>query len=80
MDSAATTSTGRVCSLESRRASPLVPGEVEVPGELELENVSDAIRGEGALLLRRGHVLGQARALESLHRPPLGAGRPLAPR
>jgi predicted dehydrogenase len=35
---------------------------------LELENVSDAIRGEGSLLLGRDDALGQARALEALHR------------
>lgn len=36
--------------------------------QLELENVSDAIRGEGELLLGRDDALGQARALEALHR------------
>jgi predicted dehydrogenase len=35
---------------------------------LELENVSAAIRGEGDLLLGRDDALGQARALEALHR------------
>jgi predicted dehydrogenase len=35
---------------------------------LELENVSDAIRGEGELLLGREDAVGQARALEALHR------------
>jgi xylose dehydrogenase (NAD/NADP) len=35
---------------------------------LELENVSDAIRGEAELLLGRDDALGQARALEALHR------------
>ena len=34
---------------------------------LELENVSDAIRGEGELLLGREDAVGQARALEALH-------------
>jgi xylose dehydrogenase (NAD/NADP) len=34
---------------------------------LELENVSDAIRGEGELLLARGDAVGQARTLEALH-------------
>ena len=34
---------------------------------LELENLSDAIRGEGELLLGRADALGQARALEALH-------------
>ncbi len=35
---------------------------------LELENVSEAIRGEAELLLGRDDALGQARALEALHR------------
>jgi len=35
---------------------------------LELENVSEAIRGDAALLLGRGDALGQARALEALNR------------
>jgi D-xylose 1-dehydrogenase (NADP+, D-xylono-1,5-lactone-forming) len=34
---------------------------------LELENLSDAIRGEAALLLGREDALGQAKALEALH-------------
>jgi len=34
---------------------------------LELENVSDAIRGEGELLLSRDDAIGQARTLEALH-------------
>jgi D-xylose 1-dehydrogenase (NADP+, D-xylono-1,5-lactone-forming) len=34
---------------------------------LELENLSDAIRGEGELLLGRADALGQARVLEALH-------------
>jgi xylose dehydrogenase (NAD/NADP) len=34
---------------------------------LELENLSDAIRGKGELLLGREDALGQARALEALH-------------
>ena len=35
--------------------------------QLELENLSDAIRGEGELLLGREDALGMARALEALH-------------
>jgi D-xylose 1-dehydrogenase (NADP+, D-xylono-1,5-lactone-forming) len=35
---------------------------------LELENLSDAIRGEAPLLLGREDALGQAKALEALHR------------
>ena len=34
---------------------------------LELENVSDAIRGEGELLLGRDDAVAQARVLEALH-------------
>ena len=34
---------------------------------LELENLSDAIRGEGELLLGREDAIGQARVLEALH-------------
>jgi len=34
---------------------------------LELENLSDAIRGEGELLLGRADAVGQARALEALY-------------
>jgi predicted dehydrogenase len=47
------------------------PERIELePGDsyrLELENVSDAIRGEGDLLLGREDALGQARALAALH-------------
>jgi predicted dehydrogenase len=35
--------------------------------QLELENLSDAIRGEAELLLGREDALGQAKALEALH-------------
>ena len=35
---------------------------------LELENVSDAIRGEAPLLLGREDAVGQARTLAALHR------------
>ena len=35
---------------------------------LELENVSDAIRGEGELLLGREDAVAQSRVLEALHR------------
>jgi xylose dehydrogenase (NAD/NADP) len=38
------------------------------PYRLELENLSDAIRGEGTPLLGRDDALGQARVLEALHR------------
>ena len=42
--------------------------EPEDSYRLELENVSDAIRGEAELLLGREDAVGQARALEALHR------------
>ena len=41
--------------------------EPEDSYRLELENLSDAIRGEAELLLGREDALGQARALEALH-------------
>jgi predicted dehydrogenase len=41
--------------------------EPEDSYRLELENLSDAIRGEAALLLGRDDAVGQARALEALH-------------
>ena len=37
------------------------------PYRLELENLSDAIRGEGTPLLGRDDALAQARVLEALH-------------
>jgi D-xylose 1-dehydrogenase (NADP+, D-xylono-1,5-lactone-forming) len=40
---------------------------------LELENVSDAIRGEAELLLGRDDALAQARTLEALHRSAMTA-------
>jgi xylose dehydrogenase (NAD/NADP) len=55
--------------LELRRADGVERIEVayEDSYRLELENLSDAIRGEGELLLGREDALGQARALEALH-------------
>jgi D-xylose 1-dehydrogenase (NADP+, D-xylono-1,5-lactone-forming) len=44
---------------------------------LELENLSDAIRGEGELLLARDDAVAQARALEALHEAAAG-GLPVA--
>ena len=40
---------------------------------LELENVSDAIRGEGELLLGRDDAMGQARTLQALHHDARGS-------
>jgi predicted dehydrogenase len=48
------------------------------PYRLELENLSDAIRGEAELLLGREDAVGQARALEALHEAAT-SGAPVAP-
>ena len=55
--------------IELRRGDEVERIELEPEDSyrLELENVSDAIRGEGELLLAREDALGQARALEALH-------------
>jgi predicted dehydrogenase len=45
---------------------------------LELENLSDAIRGEAELLLGRDDAVGQARVLEALHESAT-TGQPVAP-
>ena len=51
---------------------------IEIEGEdsyrLELENLSDAIRGEGELLLARDDAMGQARTLEALHESATSGG------
>jgi predicted dehydrogenase len=44
---------------------------------LQLENMSDAIRGEAEPLLGRQDALGQARAIEALYRS-AEAGQPVA--
>jgi D-xylose 1-dehydrogenase (NADP+, D-xylono-1,5-lactone-forming) len=44
---------------------------------LELENLSDVIRGEGELLLGRADAMGQARALEALHESAT-SGKPIS--
>jgi len=55
--------------IELRRNDGVERIEVEKQDsyQLELENLSDAIRGEAELLLGREDALGQARALEALH-------------
>jgi len=55
--------------IELRRADGIERIEIEHEDSyrLELENVSDAIRGEGELLLGREDAVGQARTLEALH-------------
>jgi D-xylose 1-dehydrogenase (NADP+, D-xylono-1,5-lactone-forming) len=56
--------------IELRRADGSVE-RIEIEREdsyrLELENLSDAIRGEGEILLGRADAVGQARTLEALH-------------
>jgi xylose dehydrogenase (NAD/NADP) len=55
--------------IELRRDGSVERIEVERADsyQLELENLSDAIRGEGELLLGRDDAIGQARALGALH-------------
>ena len=55
--------------IELRRDGNVELIELEVADSyrLELENVSDAIRGEGELLLGREDAVGQARTLEALY-------------
>ena len=56
-------------AIELRRDGGVERIEVETVDSyrLELENVSDAIRGEAELLLGREDAVAQARALEALH-------------
>jgi xylose dehydrogenase (NAD/NADP) len=56
--------------IEHRHAGGVERIEIERadPYRLELENLSDAARGEAELLLGREDAMGQARALEALHR------------
>jgi predicted dehydrogenase len=60
----------KVPGIELRRDDGVERIEVERADSyrLELENLSDAIRGDGELLLGREDALGQARALGALHR------------
>jgi xylose dehydrogenase (NAD/NADP) len=55
--------------IELRREDGVERIEIEKEDSyrLELENLSDAIRGEGELLLGREDAIGQARTLEALH-------------
>jgi predicted dehydrogenase len=55
--------------IEVRRADGVERIEIEQEDSyrLELENLSDAIRGEGELLLGREDAVAQARTLEALH-------------
>ena len=59
----------RVTGIELRRGEEVERIEVEAIDsyQLELENLSDAIRGEAELLLGREDAVAQAPALEALH-------------
>jgi D-xylose 1-dehydrogenase (NADP+, D-xylono-1,5-lactone-forming) len=59
----------RVPGIDLRRDGKVERIEVEPADsyQLELENMSDAIRGRGELLLARDDAMGQARVLEALH-------------
>ena len=59
----------RVPGIELRREGRVERIEVDIVDSyrLELENLSDAIRGEGEPLLGRDDAVGQARVLEALH-------------
>jgi predicted dehydrogenase len=65
--------------IELRRDGKAERIEIELVDSyrLELENLSDAIRGEGELLLGRDDAVGQARALEALHESATN-GRPVS--
>ena len=66
--------------IELRRDGGVERMEVERQDSyrLELENLGDAIRGEGELLLGREDAMGQARALEALHESAT-RGEPISP-
>jgi len=51
-----------------RELAERIPFEAVDSYRLELENLSDAIRGEGSPLLGRADALGQARTIEALYR------------
>src|SRR5439155_25545411 len=54
--------------LRTSRGVQVIEPEPGDPYRLELENLSEAIRGDSAPLLGREDALGQARALEALFR------------
>lgn len=58
-----------VPGIELRREGSVQKIDIDVfdSYRLEIENLSDAIRGEGEVLLGRDDAIGQARALEALH-------------
>ena len=65
----------RAPGIELRRGGVVERIELEPVDsyQLELENVSDAIRGEAELLLGRDDAVAQARALEALHNSAMSA-------
>jgi predicted dehydrogenase len=65
--------------IEHRRGDEVERIELEREDSyrLELENMSDAIRGEAELLLARDDAVGQARTLEALHESAT-SGKPVA--
>jgi D-xylose 1-dehydrogenase (NADP+, D-xylono-1,5-lactone-forming) len=62
--------------IELRREGRVERIEVELANSyrLELENLSDAIRGDAALLLGRRDAVGQARVMEALHESTTSGG------
>jgi predicted dehydrogenase len=70
---------GRTPVIELRRGGEVevIRGEEADSYRLELENVSDAVRGEGQLLLGRADAVAQARALEALRRS-AASGEPVS--
>ena len=66
--------TAPVIELRRNGSVERIDVEREDSYRLELENVSDAIRGEGELLLAREDALGQARTLEALHESATSGG------
>ena len=61
----------REAGIELRRDGKLAERIAVEPADsyrLELENLSDAIRGEASPLLGRADALGQARAIDALYR------------
>ncbi|HEX5448730.1 MAG TPA: hypothetical protein VFW85_01570, partial [Gaiellaceae bacterium] len=56
-----------VIELRKESGAERIELEREDSYRLELENLSDAIRGESELLLGRDDAMGQARTLAALH-------------
>jgi xylose dehydrogenase (NAD/NADP) len=67
-----------VIELRTDAGTELISVEPADSYRLELENLSDAIRGEAEPLLGREDAVGQARAIEALYRS-AAEGRPVSP-